>query len=296
MENPCSRFNRTNQIKFLDWEVFDTLLWGDKYEKENAPVLVSPSLPWSELLNILWYKKQWDIYVEFLDKNITDIWSWLWWFIFKIEDSVDKVNAVDPLYSSSDKIKIMGIEELRAKNRYISIQDNIEIKKNKIKQIEEGILNLDFIVRKKPSDQQLRYDVENLHTEKSKLNSDITNSSKSLELNNRVYSDIKERKHRWYNNTDKLTLIGRWWEDTWLPEQSQDFVFITNTINKETANYKEMLIEADRILKQDWEIIISNNDKKIPDTLIKELNKTTKTINNIEILKLKKWDTDILLK
>lgn len=296
MENPCLRFREKGSITPMKSEILDTLTWDKKYKEKDWSVLVSPSLPWEEILNILWYKKQWNIYNDFLDKNVADIGSWLGWFVFEVEKSVNNINAIDPLYTSKNKTGILNVEIARAKNRIESIENHIQTIKEEIKSLNNRIINAENLSSKMIWNQKLRYDIESLYSEKIKLNSNLQKLLRNLELHNHVYYDIKKRKDLWYTNTDKLSLIGRWGENTWLPAWSQDFVFITNAINKETSNCKNILIEANRILKKDGEIIISNNDKEIDNKIIEKLNKQVHTINSIEILRLKKWDTDVFLK
>jgi hypothetical protein len=59
---------------------------------------VAPQTPGSKALKIFGFEKQWDIYPEFKDKNVTDVWWWLSNFAFELAPSVQKIIVVDPTY------------------------------------------------------------------------------------------------------------------------------------------------------------------------------------------------------
>lgn len=61
-------------------------------------VLVAPQTPGSKILKIFGFEKKWDIYPEFENKNVTDIWWWLSSFAFELSPSVKKIIVVDPTY------------------------------------------------------------------------------------------------------------------------------------------------------------------------------------------------------
>lgn len=59
---------------------------------------VAPQTPGTKVLEIFGFKKEWNIYPEFENKNVTDIWWGLSNFAFELAPSVKKIIVVDPTY------------------------------------------------------------------------------------------------------------------------------------------------------------------------------------------------------
>ncbi len=275
-------------LKYLDLNkdnLLETLDWSEKYW-ENWSVLVSPNLPWSHILEILWYKKtSWE-YLDFKDKEITDIWSWLWGLIFEIENSAKKINAVDPLYSSENKKEILEEEFIRWQNRVENIVNNI---KSNIDEVNKKIDELEFEKNRNPSNHQLIYDIEYLKDQKMELS-----KNKNLKLSQKVFDDLKIRKERWFNDNEKISLVWKSGENTGLPNNSQDYVFVNNVITKECVNPYKLLAEASRILKPGWKIIIVDEHEEVEE-IFKQIQKDFKMIwNHVRVLELEKQENNIL--
>ena len=122
--------------------------WEEKYESQDWDVLVSPSLSGQNILEILSYNidENWD-YPDFKNKEITDIWSWLWWFIFELENSAKKINAVDPLYSNEKREEILDREINRGKQR---TSENINLWINLIDKITKEIDEKNWLLKRQP--------------------------------------------------------------------------------------------------------------------------------------------------
>lgn len=76
-------------------------LYEKKYLDKNPQAKnsrVAPQTPGSKILKIFGFEKKWDIYPEFENKNVTDIWWWLSSFAFELSPSVKKIIVVDPTY------------------------------------------------------------------------------------------------------------------------------------------------------------------------------------------------------
>jgi len=275
-------------LKYLDLDKNNFLKifsWSEKYLK-NWSSLVSPILPWSYLLEILWYKKIFWEYLDFKDKEITDIWSWLWGLIFELENSAKRINAVDPLYSSENKLQILQKEIIRWKNRIEDIVNNIQ---KDIKEINNKIDKLEIEKNRNPSNHQFLYDIQDLESKKKSLE-----KNKNFELNQKVFDDLKKWEKRWVENSEKINLIWELGEDTKLTDNLQDYVFMTNVITKECVNPYKLLTEAFRILKPGWKIIIVDEHQEV-EKLFKKIWKDFKKIwNHIRVLELKKEYNNIL--
>lgn len=159
-----NRWKKQELLDLLSWDLGKiSKSWTEKYEDMNWNILVSPILSWKKILKLLWYTadKEW-IYLEIKDKEITDIWSWLWGFVFEVEKSAKKVNAVDPLYSSKGKLDILERELERARERSEEIIDNWN---DKIAIIERKINEKNFQLSRQPWNYQLIFDIKDLEEE-----------------------------------------------------------------------------------------------------------------------------------
>lgn len=260
-------------LKTFDWSKYNLLSilqWSDKYWK-GWNILVSPQLPWKDILDLLWYQKNDNIYIDFQDKEITDIWAWLWWLIFELENSAKKINAVDPLYSSEEKNEILNEEVNRAKKRNEDLKHNAKTKNNESK---KQISELEYLMSKMPWNQKLLFDKQDLENK-------IQTENKNININTKVFEDIKTRKERWFNNSDKINLIWESGENTKLPNSSQDYILINNVITKGCLNPYKLLAEASRILKPWWKIIIVDQHEEIKNIFEKFEKKLQKIWNGL---------------
>jgi hypothetical protein len=269
-------------LKYLNLdkdELLETLDWSEKYW-ENWASLVSPNLPWSHILEILWYKKtSWE-YLDFKDKEVTDIWSWLWGLIFELENSAKKINAVDPLYYNKNREEILKEEFTRWQNRVKWLVKLKETKNNEI-------LKLENLIKDKKWDDKLLI-------EKDKLGENIKKIKKNTELSQKVFDDLKTWENRRFDNNEKINLIWEYGEDTKLPNESQDYVFVNNVITKECVNPYKLLKETFRIIKTGWKIIILDEHPEV-EKIFEKIQKDFKMIwNHIRVLELEKKESNIL--
>jgi len=95
----------------------------DVYEKKyvynglDNGVLVAPQISGSKALDLLGLKKQGDIYPEFVDKEVTDVWWWLSNLAFELYASAKKITIVDPIFASENLNDFLEQEKERAGNR-----------------------------------------------------------------------------------------------------------------------------------------------------------------------------------
>ncbi len=86
------------------------------YNEIDNSVLVAPQTPGSEVLSVLGFKKEGDIYPEFEDKEVTDIWWWLSSLVFEVSSNAKKITIVDPVFVY-DRKTLAHIEQQRAERR-----------------------------------------------------------------------------------------------------------------------------------------------------------------------------------
>lgn len=98
-------------------------IYENKYidSGEENSVLVAPQTPGSKILKVFDFEKDGEIYPDFKDKYVTDIWWWLSSLAFELAPSVEKITVVDPIHKYDIQSHIQ--EELkRAKNRIIATE------------------------------------------------------------------------------------------------------------------------------------------------------------------------------
>lgn len=117
----------------------------DHYEKKyfdktphSRNSRVAPQTPGTKVLKIFGFEKRWDIYPEFKDKNITDIWWWLSNFAFELSPSVQKIVVVDPTYHYNLK-ECVEDQKQKAENR---LAKTIELQSTSERDLTEN-LNLE---------------------------------------------------------------------------------------------------------------------------------------------------------
>lgn len=80
----------------------------------------------------------------------------------------------------------------------------------------------------------------------------------------------------------------------WLEDNSQDIVFINHLLHKLNQDYTKILKEADRVLKDDGEIIVIEYPEPSINSIMinksRELNLVTSEIKDALCIKIKKWE------
>lgn len=101
-------------------------LYEEKYVYNglNNGILVAPQISGSKALDLLWLKKQGDIYPEIVDKQVTDVWWWLSNLAFELYASAKKLIIVDPIFASENFNDILEQEKERAWNRLLQTQQS----------------------------------------------------------------------------------------------------------------------------------------------------------------------------
>ena len=254
--------------------------WNDKYKKENGSVFVAPQISWAATLNLLGIEKENNNYKKFNGKKITDIWSWLGWFIFEIENSCDHINAVDPLYGSYEKEELLARDKRTQKNRIEESTWFLNNHKTKAKDITNQLNDL-FLLPPTPRNLD---EISYLEKEMSRINS----IKKWVLWKKEILSGLEQRETRWFDDSNKIKLIWSSGENTWIESNSQDYVFIKHLINKDVVNSKILLNEALRITKLNWKIFIIDNEIKDELTLLNGLNYILNKKNDLILIEITK--------
>jgi len=88
-------------------------------------VLVAPMTSGSKVLQIFGFEKTGDIYPEFQDKQVTDIWWWLSSLAFELLPNIQKIIIVDPIFAYDRKTYIKREKERgERRTNMIEILDN----------------------------------------------------------------------------------------------------------------------------------------------------------------------------
>lgn len=240
-----------------------SLNWEEKYDDMSGAILVAPQTSWLKTLRVLWLKKEDWIYKEFKWKNITDIGSGIWWFIFEIENSCNHISAVDPLYSS----KNIGDLLSRDKNRICS-----------------QIKTQEWVLAQK---QSTMLDISNTLEADEKL---IKIIKKNLSNKKEVLDDIQKWENRWFESSEKIEIIWKEGENTWIDSNTQDYVFLKHVINKESVDTEKIIKEAIRITKVGGEVIIIDDtlDKENLQNILSWIQYIQDTKEHLQIIRIKK--------
>ena len=104
-------------------------LYEEKYFNEDqtqSGVLVAPQTSGSKILNLWGYKKEGDVYPDFVNKEVTDIGGGLSSLAFELVSSVNEITVVDHMFAYTDKIQErIDQEEKRAEKRLEESQQKI---------------------------------------------------------------------------------------------------------------------------------------------------------------------------
>jgi hypothetical protein len=79
--------------------------------------LVAPQVSGSKILRLLKFEKEWDIYLGFEDKQVTDIWWGLSSLAFELSPSVKQIIVVDPIFHYDDFKEHIEKQKQSAENR-----------------------------------------------------------------------------------------------------------------------------------------------------------------------------------
>ena len=114
----------------------------DAYEKkyfDKTPHVknsrVAPQTPGTKVVKIFGFEKKWDIYPEFENKNVTDIWGGLSNFAFELSPSVQKIIVVDPTY----QYNLQECVEEQYQKATKRIQSTIEVQSTSKKDLTENL-------------------------------------------------------------------------------------------------------------------------------------------------------------
>lgn len=136
-------------------------LYEKKYldqSPQSLNSLVAPQTSWAKVLNILWFKKQGEIYSEFENKNVTDIWWGLSSLVFELAPSVQKITIVDPIFSQDRKTIIAKEREKIEKRMKLyetlnaEVSDDILVKRKENQQHEQEVL--EGVVKRQAYDEE----------------------------------------------------------------------------------------------------------------------------------------------
>ncbi len=229
---------------------------------------LSPNWITENFLSFMWLKLE-----DCIGKSITSIW---WWFgIFEMDAARAGaiVTAVDPIFSDKENIK----SRLKENSEWLNEKTNwdfinwVETTKNNIA---NALLQCD--------------DTEERHIMEDKL---VRYQTRITEINEYLNRRKKLLKHlnSWEEEqiTNWLILNPSSWDCIkWIDNATQDMVVIWHTLShiyNQWWNINGFLEEAERILKNDWNIWIIDYiwdnrwfEKKLSETEIKKYYKEVK--------------------
>ncbi len=219
----------------------------DSYEKkyfdespEALNSLVAPQTSGAKILDMFHFEKKGDIYPEFENKKVTDIWWWFSSLVFELSPSVQEITIVDPIFAYDRKTQLIK-EETRAENR-MKIFETLKIDSP------EDILML----RKK-------------------------NKESSQEVLDGI-KEWRDYAVDTYKNICLNTSLAQHIE--WIEEESQDIVFLNFVLDKLQGNEskeKEILTALDNAyrISKIWGKIYGIHDKvRSEDEIVHALEKT----------------------
>jgi hypothetical protein len=259
---------------------------NNKYDKNEGSIFIAPQSSWLETLRILWLKKEDWLYKQFVWKNITDIWSGLGWFVLEIENSCNKVNAVDPLYATENNLELLVRDQERLVGMIHSSVWTLKSHKAKWKDISDQINELFML---SPSPRNID-EISCLEKQLTEQNKSTKKTNDILSWKEEVLDDVKNRSKRWFDDSDKIKIIWKSGENTWIDSNTQDYVLIKHLINKNSVDPNGLLTEALRITKPGWTIFIIDNFFKLKQmqSILNWLDYSHETKGKFKILTIKK--------
>lgn len=196
---------------------------------------IEPLKPIQYLLENLWYKcdEKWG-YSVFEWKKVLDIWGGFSWIVPHLVHSAEMITVVDPIF---------------AWNIPVILEANIVAQQNVLESIsyqrESGnidIESIDFSKRQK--------------------------CAATLVLDDCIWWRDEYSPEKYPN----IVRNPSYWERIdWVEEESQDFIFLNYVLSQKNLNPLFILKEANRLLKQWWTLIITDNSMK--ELLVRFLGK-----------------------
>lgn len=238
-------------LNFYDEAIFDDLkdTWNEKYMWEAFAHLYAPSISAEEFLNTFWFQKIDGKYTELKWKKITDIWSGFASLPFELQDSGAKLSLVDPIFAENDTNQNEALNKniLHIERDIRLWKDCIDRKSSQVKEFYDTY-QYDFSYKWK----------EIFQTGLPKINKEeeiISKIRKSNIKREKLKDDLQRRKELLSNKTENLELHGSIWENiSAIKDNSQDYVFISCVLDKDSVQPELILAEAARILKPDGNI------------------------------------------
>ncbi len=248
-------------------DIFDAVkdAWNDKYIWNGFAYMYAPSISSEDFLEEFDFKKIDHKYPALEWKTITDIGSGFGSLPFELIWSGVKLSLVDPVFASNKKDKLKLLDE-----NISNIEKDI-FKWNEL--IDNRNTEINNFYSNKESDFSNKW--------RSVFAYGVSEANKKLEIIEMIKTMNKKREfmktdlQKWKLLTDNpienVELHWSIWENiTTIPDNSQDYVFISCVLDKECVQAELILAEASRILKPEWKIYMIHDHHR---NLLRFLNK-----------------------
>lgn len=191
-------------------------------------IRVAPGNTARLLLEKCWFQIQNGVYLDFLDKNVLDIGGWFGGIAPILSNSASHITVVDPIFKEKN-LESLYLKDLKNMENHIHFQfeDNGPITPELARRREKNAVN-----SKKVYEEVLWW---------------------------KTYDPAGIHNHIQRNPSYGENLV-------WIPGSSQDYIFVNYVLLKTTVRQIEFLDEMNRVLKTDWQIIIS--DYEMPQEVL----------------------------
>lgn len=226
---------------------------------------ISPNLSTQDYLELMWLT-----FSDFEWKNVTSIWWWFWILEMDLAETWNTiVEMIDPIYWDKDIVSEKRkdtYERIKQKySRQKGCSDTLnwiidELKKSK-QQKEKEIFDLLNEKHTNQTDCLKQYDY--LEKQIQQITKDILDKENLKNIRQKYYENRKrliQNLEKWKNTIPMTMIINpSYWEDIqWIELWTKDYVFINHVLNSFSHKIKKILEQADKILKNDWKIFITD--------------------------------------
>lgn len=229
----------------------------NNYTDSLFEYLYTPNITNEENLAFWWFSKNVDnVYLNLMNKKVLDVWSGYTWLLLSLKDTQVDLSLVDPLFNldsdSQKKLLQRNISHLseiiKKEDQYLQDCNNSLCSNNN--------LELDF----SPLWRAMFQDKVNAD---KKIENRRSLLQKSKKRNAIKEQELKERLRLFDDQVpNSIALYWDVWEKiTSIDDDSQDYVFSSFALDKDTVDPKHFLLELKRVVKKDWWVVYLINNK-----------------------------------